>query len=275
MTTYSPVWGPISSNVDWCERNYVVSPYFAEFWNSVSSLPMVVLGFFGMMHSYYNLNQLGIRFPVAYFFLMLVGFGSFLFHMTLLYSCQLLDELPMILGTLVFIYIMLDFHAPGESVLASSSYINTVNISKDSKNKLLLGALLTYGFLTCLVMAMFTHSPVPMNLSYVFMVAFLIIRASSIFYYTPSNVIKTLYILAFITYMSGATFWIIEKNFCSLFSPVTEYFHVIWHLLAGHGTYTFITWTQIVHAYLLGLTPKVQYAYGIFPYISAINSKAQ
>jgi len=187
-----------------------------------------------------------------------------------MYSAQLLDELPMILGTLVFIYIVLDFQLPGASVISSKSFPNTMNISKEQKNKILIAALLCYGFLTCVIMAMFTDSPVPMNLSYAFMVAFLVIRATSIFWTSKENPIKFLFKVAFVTYMSGATFWIVEKNFCKQL-PSAEYFHVAWHLLAGFGTYTFITFTQVVHAYSLGFRPKVDYFWGFVPYISYLT----
>lgn len=38
------------------------------------------------------------RFAIGYFCLVVIGFGSTLFHMTLGYRMQLLDELPMIYG---------------------------------------------------------------------------------------------------------------------------------------------------------------------------------
>jgi hypothetical protein len=43
-------------------------------------------------------QKLDIKLPVqlSYVILGVVGIGSTLFHATLLYSCQLLDELPMV-----------------------------------------------------------------------------------------------------------------------------------------------------------------------------------
>ena len=39
-----PFWGPVTANYDWCESNYAVSQYVAEFFNSISSLPTFTVG---------------------------------------------------------------------------------------------------------------------------------------------------------------------------------------------------------------------------------------
>ena len=41
---------------------------------------------------------------MLYLSLLLVGIGSWLFHMTLLYEMQLLDEVPMVFGSAAIIY---------------------------------------------------------------------------------------------------------------------------------------------------------------------------
>ncbi|GBB95484.1 hypothetical protein RclHR1_25470001 [Rhizophagus clarus] len=44
-------WGEPSST-DWCEQNYEVTYYIAEFFNTISSLCLVFMGTFGsIMHS--------------------------------------------------------------------------------------------------------------------------------------------------------------------------------------------------------------------------------
>jgi dihydroceramidase len=41
-------WGQGNASVDWCESNYTVTMYLAEFANSTSSFAMILAGLIGM-----------------------------------------------------------------------------------------------------------------------------------------------------------------------------------------------------------------------------------
>jgi dihydroceramidase len=84
-------WGLPTSTIDWCEQNYAVTPYLAEFFNSVSSVAMVVAGVLGASRS-----GTDGRVRVAFGLLVLVGVGSIAFHGTLRRELQMFDELPML-----------------------------------------------------------------------------------------------------------------------------------------------------------------------------------
>ena len=93
MTGY---WGPITASVDWCEDNYVVTHYIAEFANTVSSLPMVLVSLYALWW--------GLRYGRGNFYFVAacvssacVGLGSMLFHGTLTKTGQVLDEVPMLI----------------------------------------------------------------------------------------------------------------------------------------------------------------------------------
>ncbi|KAJ9086619.1 hypothetical protein DSO57_1001901 [Entomophthora muscae] len=100
------VWGAVTSSVDWCEANYVHSPFIAEFFNTLSSLALVFLGEFGvrMNHTTHWKQTMCFR------MLSVVGVGSMLFHMTLKYHMQMLDELPMLWASALIISLCLEFH---------------------------------------------------------------------------------------------------------------------------------------------------------------------
>ncbi len=84
-------WGLPTASIDWCEANYAVTPWVAEFWNTLSSLAMVVAGVVGA-----SSRRLVREVRVAFGLLVLVGVGSIAFHGTLRFGLQMLDELPML-----------------------------------------------------------------------------------------------------------------------------------------------------------------------------------
>ncbi|KAK6455338.1 ceramidase [Scheffersomyces xylosifermentans] len=108
-------WGIPTSTIDWCEENYVVSTYIAEALNTITNSVFIALAAFAIFHAYNN--KLEPRFLLTGFGFLLVGIGSWLFHMTLRYQFQLLDELPMIYATCVpFWSVFSEFKTKKESV---------------------------------------------------------------------------------------------------------------------------------------------------------------
>lgn len=78
----------LTSEIDWCEDNFVYCDKIAEMWNSLTSLAFVFFGLFGMY-------KMPIRTPSVYFFYLnniFIGFASILFHSTLSIEGQILDE---------------------------------------------------------------------------------------------------------------------------------------------------------------------------------------
>lgn len=73
-----------SSTIDWCEINNEKSVMIVEFWNSISSLFISVLGVVGV---YYYPNA-----TILYHTLIPIGITSFYFHATLSLLGQMLDE---------------------------------------------------------------------------------------------------------------------------------------------------------------------------------------
>ena len=87
----SGFWGIPTASIDWCEQNYAVTPYVAEFWNTLSSLSMVIAGAVGLAS-----RRFAREIRLAFGLLILVGLGSIAFHGTLRFELQMLDELPML-----------------------------------------------------------------------------------------------------------------------------------------------------------------------------------
>jgi dihydroceramidase len=79
--------GPAS--IDWCEPNYVVSPYVAEFANTWSSLFMCATALFALVWKWRQGREL--RFLWIEGCVIVIGLGSALFHGTLTFYGQLAD----------------------------------------------------------------------------------------------------------------------------------------------------------------------------------------
>ncbi|RKP23882.1 ceramidase [Syncephalis pseudoplumigaleata] len=81
-----------TANIEWCEENYATCKYIAEFYNTVTNALFIAFAIYGI-HTAHRL-RLEKRFALTFASYMLIGIGSWCFHMTLLYEMQLMDELP-------------------------------------------------------------------------------------------------------------------------------------------------------------------------------------
>ncbi|CAN4095901.1 unnamed protein product [Withania somnifera] len=81
----SSFWGPVTSTKEWCELNYVRSSYVAEFFNTISNVPGIILALIGPV------NALRQWFEKRF---------------SVLHMQQKGDETPMVWEMLLYIYIL-------------------------------------------------------------------------------------------------------------------------------------------------------------------------
>jgi len=105
MKIKNPICAP--STVNWCEEDYAVTPFVAEFWNSLTGV------FIFLSAAYWYFTQLNadlgssrlILIKIAKW-LVVVSIGTSLFHGTLLYKYQLLDEMPMLIISMEYLNLL-------------------------------------------------------------------------------------------------------------------------------------------------------------------------
>jgi len=86
----------LSSPIRWCEsiqgKIFTYSPYIVEFWNSITSLIFCFFAIYGYI-KYKNQNKDNLPWLLCFS----IGITSFLFHSTMSFTGQFLDELSIIL----------------------------------------------------------------------------------------------------------------------------------------------------------------------------------
>jgi hypothetical protein len=96
----------LTSDVDWCEDNFVYCDKIAEMWNSITSGFFILFGLFGIY-------KMPIKTKSVYFFFVnniFIGLTSILFHSTLSIEGQILDEFSILFHTLNGIIYLEKYH---------------------------------------------------------------------------------------------------------------------------------------------------------------------
>ena len=242
MAPIEGFWGSTTSTIDWCEENYVVSSYIAEFWNTISNLAMLIPSLVGYFYS--RKNSFGHTISLCFLSLALVGVGSWWFHMTLLYEMQLFDELPMLFGSLVLVYLMLIILYP--------------RIEQEAMFRAkVLAVLVVYG-IVCTFIYLYLKTPILFQTAYGALVTLMLYFDIQILKLLPCD--RKLFFGSIFFYYGGFALWLVDNFFCDNlrsirssgmfgpFGPVTQ-FHAIWHFMAGYGAYLhilFCAYTRLI-----------------------------
>ncbi|KAI9483377.1 MAG: ceramidase [Benjaminiella poitrasii] len=204
-------WGPVTSSVDWCEKNYTHSYYIAEFWNTISSLAMVALGFLGVALHH---KSLGWKLSFSYLLIVIVGIGSILFHATLQFQHQMWDEVPMVWTACYLMWVLLNEHgfnnklyAVGIAVYcAFATYVTSMNK----------GTTQFFMFQTSFGLVMWS------DLYFVL----------KIYKQVKSKQVIQLFHQGALFLILAISVWLFDSNFCFVFNYVPNpQLHAWWHVL--------------------------------------------
>lgn len=232
-------WGHTDSLKDWCEGNYVVSHYFAEFYNTFSSLPITCMAILGLSTMCYSaIQRVEWRHIVVWNLLGIVGLGSALFHMTLRYWGQIFDVLPMMMDSVSF----------GYCLYMTDSEPNVSYWKTDL-------TFISWALFICF-MYLYTKIHLLFFLIYgVQTVATIIVGYRKTKRWANPLAIY-LFHIAWCLYGIGWALWVIDQNFCEFTQPY--HLHSIWHLCAGYGSYCAIYSCVVTRAAFLSQKCKLK-----------------
>ena len=251
-----PFWGRPNSAVDWCEENYLHSHHVAEFWNFLSSVPMVVCGLFGLGCSWRF--RLEPRFWLCHLGILFVGIGSCLFHGTLTWWGQALDELPMIYASTAFFYMVVEADLAQTRrpwlPYAEAAYCAAFTLAYFAFPAFFLVFVVSYACAVLLII----HQAHRIYATYV--------RADRS---AAGRWQHRLFWTAAISYPAGLLLlWIPENALCPSFPRLFQYLqlHAWFHLVTGTSPVTFmvfITYHRCTHI----LKRKATHRFCVLPYI--------
>ncbi|KAK9058457.1 hypothetical protein SSX86_023299 [Deinandra increscens subsp. villosa] len=250
----SSFWGPVTSTTEWCEQNYVYSSYIAEFYNTISNIPSIILALTGLVIS---LSQrFEKRFSILHISNMILAIGSMLFHATLQRLQQQGDETPMVWEMLLYIYILYspDWH-----------YKSTMP---------------TFLFLYGALFAIFhsqTRFDVGFKVHYITLCLLCIPRMYKYYIHTQDKPAKRLAKLYIITLSIGLSCWICDRLFCKnvslwYFNPQG---HALWHLFMAFNSYFANQFLMFCRAQQRGWNPRIEHFMGLLPYVKIQKPKAE
>jgi dihydroceramidase len=247
-------WGNPTSSIDWCELNYEHTPYVCEFFNTLSSLALVVAGAVGVL---LHRRALETRFLLAFAGLSIVGLGSIAFHATLRFELQMLDELPMLYAVILLVYILLE-DGPLPRFGPWLSFV-------------LLGhaALVTY-------LCAFTRGILQFYLfqfSFGSLEFFSLYRCYRLYKKAKRETARRLFRAGMSLYGVAIVLWFIDIRFCGAMRALPSFgipnpqLHAWWHVLVSAGFFLLVLLIAFERAQTLGHDPEIRRAMWLVPYL--------
>lgn len=256
-------WGIPTSTIDWCEENYVVSPYIAELVNTATNSAFILLAGYACINVLRHKHNL--QFLLVSIGFIIVGFGSWMFHMSLLYEYQLLDELPMIYATCVPFWIVFSYsksRATGYKIAVGiTAFAITLTVVYLKYRDPLIHQI-PYGILTGITM-----------LKSVFLVN------EHVHIVETRKQMNNIMIWGFIYIVLAYFLWNTDIHLCDLYRRTRRNIgmpygfilegHGWWHLLTGIGVYHYIVYLEHLWVFLIHKENEyeIKWSLGFVPHL--------
>jgi len=268
-------WGQPDSLIDWCEVNFVHSPYIAEWYNTLSHVPAATYVLFAALvmalprtvkfrSRVVSLGPLEWRHRVSLLGLSVVCTGSVLFHATLRYWAQLLDEIPMVIVVASLYFAVKRRHVPS-TILGQRNTIADDAARYNRRFALVLVAVV----LIDVVLYVWAKAYLFFVLSFIWGVLVIVYESGRLAIRggpedgqpaTPERkrYLRSLLVKSVVSFLFAATCWFSERSFCphetggasrcaALFGSeqafmceTIPYLHAIWHVFSVVGSYSLV-----------------------------------
>lgn len=249
-------WGEVTSSVNWCELDYDVTVFICEFFNTLSSAAIMLVGIIGLaVHG----RQLETRFAVAFTAIAVVGAGSIGFHATLRHEWQMMDEVPMLWSALSMTYILVE------------------DQRKSVYGRWFPLALAAHGTFTTLLVALSSGAVqfALFHVSFGTLEVFSLYRVyclwAKVCDQEGSGAVARLYRRGFGCYGIGIACWATDLLLCETMRsalPANPQLHAWWHVFVSGGLYLLLILVAHNRCDVLGQRPSIAWIGGCLPCVS-------
>ncbi|KAF2401182.1 dihydroceramidase [Trichodelitschia bisporula] len=262
-------WAPITATLDWCEENYYATQYSAEIVNSMTNLLFAYLAIKGISNCIINGHDR--IFIVSFLGYLVVGVGSFLFHSTLKYPMQLIDELSMIYTTCIMFYATFAHNKSTRYITILAGSLITLSVSITAYYHYLKDPIfhqVVYAILTAIVLIRALYV-MEINIRPSLRMKETALRSDSADSDTKprtrneqrriddrdAKILRTMWIMiayGLSAFLGGFAVWNLDNVFCPTLRTwrrkvglpwgILLEGHGWWHLMTGIGAYYYIVW---------------------------------
>jgi dihydroceramidase len=237
----SNYWGKPNAEFDWCERNYYLSEFISEFVNTLTGFLYIFVSFVAYTLMSDNII-ISLHVKLNLLFISMIGVGTVLFHCTLQYTHQLIDELPIYYlvsnGALILYFRNTGGGEPRNDLLQNISRIIIVTLC----------IVLTFILLTT-TRENSIHNIGRGIMSTVFSILFLYVfvaiskSLNEIKNSKLNTQMKMLFQKSFLEFLLAILCWVVDNSCCIFLQtklPFYPQLHASWHLFTCTGLYKLI-----------------------------------
>lgn len=232
-------WTPHTANVDWCEENYNMSYFVAEFVNTCTNVP-VILACIWALKNWCNRSSI-LTFSIIA--LIWVASSSLLFHCTLKRIPQLMDQISMLIFLIPLMF-----------------FFERQFLTRKQRDKL--NFILFFFMLASVVFMVFI--PSCGWIFHVSFVSFLLIVVGGALQtfrrYSHDENMVLLYKHGIWSAIVAGAFWVLDRGYCGVL-PCNIHAHALWHLCIFYSAFQIL---QVV-SYLSTENLTLQYIFQFFP----------
>lgn len=260
MSSYDAL-GFARASIDFCERNFEVSPWVAEPLNTLSSLPLAAVGLFGLCAVDRNAPSDSPAwerraFATAYAILAVIGVGSAALHATLTAEGQAADEAPMLLLNLVFLFVLAQIERERGPWLARAfCAVGLGAVAVYLRFQAFYGSFLAI-YISSVVGTIAGCGRLALRRS-----------ADGVREEARLRLVRPLFLVAIAAYaLLGSTAWLLEMGYCdavsaSMLGPA--FLHPLWHCGAGTGTWLCVQLLSAARIASRGARPELRWRCGL------------